>query len=36
MSNMKTIKLIERPKSAMLESLTSDQLTRINDLALND
>jgi hypothetical protein len=36
MSNMKTIKLIERPTNVALDVLTSDQLTRISELALDD
>jgi hypothetical protein len=36
MSNMKTIKLIERPTNVALDMLTSNQLARISELALND
>jgi hypothetical protein len=32
MSNLKTIKLIERSTDETLEALTSDQLARINEL----
>ena len=36
MSNMKTIKLVERSKNTALEALTGDQLARIGELAIND